>query len=180
MIKQGIANGSILEKKFKILRMSIMLGNIRNREETMATYEETAREIDKVRRSLYEEKIASKAYTTTSLEEERERLKELIDLIESRVQERNDFIDDYIKVTANFLDDLPRVADEDKISEYKIRLDNINEFLNNCQEIKEINRKLVDKRKELQEKYENKANNEIINNKLEDELIDEFNKILYK
>ena len=178
MIKQGIANGSILEKKFKILRTSIMLGNIRNREETMAIYEDTAREIDKARRVLYEEKLASKAYTTTSLEEERERLKDLIDLIESRVQERNDFIDDYIKITANFLDDLPRVADEDKVSEYKVRLDNINEFLSNCQEIKEINRKLVDKRKELQEKYENKANNEIINNKLEDELIDEFNKII--
>ena len=45
MIKQGIVNGSILEKKFKILRTSIMLGNISNRNEVMATYEETAKEV---------------------------------------------------------------------------------------------------------------------------------------
>ena len=46
MIKQSFVNSdSILEKKFKILRMSIMLGNARNREETLNEYEETAREI---------------------------------------------------------------------------------------------------------------------------------------
>ena len=178
MIKQGIVNNSILEKKFKILRTSILLGNIRNREETMATYEDTAREIDKNKRDVYEESLASKMYTTFTLEEEQNRLKQLIDLIESRIQERNDFIDDYIKITSNFLDDLPRVSGEEKLAEYKNRLDNINEFLSNCDEIKELNEKLKEKRSELEEKYENKANNEIINAKLEDELIDEFNKIV--
>ncbi len=178
MIKQGNINSSILEKKFKILRTSIMLGNIINREETMANYEEAARELDKNRRGIYEEKLASKAYTTTTLEEEQTKLNELISLIESRVQERNDFIDDYIKITGNFLDDLPRVADEDKLPDYRIRLDNINEFLSNCEEIKMLNARLIDKRKELEEKYVNKANNEIINSNLEDELIDEFNKII--
>ena len=39
MIKQGIANDSIIEKKFKILRTSIMLGNITNREEVMQSYD---------------------------------------------------------------------------------------------------------------------------------------------
>ena len=55
MIKQGIANDSILEKKFKILRTSIMLGNITNRDEVMQSYEDTAREVDKIRRGVYEE-----------------------------------------------------------------------------------------------------------------------------
>ena len=44
MIRQGIVNDGILEKKFKILRTSIMLGNVRNREEVMSSYETTARE----------------------------------------------------------------------------------------------------------------------------------------
>ena len=105
MIKQSIGDSdSILLKKFKILRTSIMLGNYRNRESIMKEYEETAREIDKINKNVYEELLASKMYTTTSLEEEQTRLKELIDFIEKRIKERNDFIDDYIKITSNFLD----------------------------------------------------------------------------
>ena len=67
MIKQGIVNGSILEKKFKILRTSIMLGNIKDRNEIMSSYEEAAKEVDRIRRSEYEELLASKQYMTTSL-----------------------------------------------------------------------------------------------------------------
>ena len=98
MIKQSIGDSdSILLKKFKILRTSIMLGNYRNRESIMKEYEETAREIDKINKNVYEELLASKMYTTMSLEEEQTRLKELIDFIEKRIKERNDFIDDYTK-----------------------------------------------------------------------------------
>ena len=180
MIKQGIVNDSILEKKFKILRTSIMLGNVRNRDEVLSSYEETAREIDRIRRSIYEEMLASKMYTTTNLEEERDRLSNLISYTDKRVRERNDFIDDYIKITGNFLDDLPRVSNEDELPQYKERLDNINEYLSNCEEIDRLNNVLREKKKELEEKYENKANNELINAKLEDELIDEFNKFTSK
>lgn len=179
MIKQSLANNdSILEKKFKILRTSIMLGNVRNREETMREYEETARDIDKIKRDVYEEILASKTYTTTSLEEERDRLKDLIDYIENRVKERNEFIDDYIKITNNFLDGLDKVSQEDELSEYKNRLGNICEYLDNCSEIEKLNKKIKELRDDLEEKYENKANNELINEKLEDSLIDEFNKVV--
>ena len=179
MIRQSLSNSDeILEKKFKILRTSIMLGNLRNREETMAEYEETARDIDKIKRNVYEELLASKMYTTTSLEDEQERLRNLIDFVENRIQERNDFIDDYIKITSNFLDDLPRVSLENELSEYRERLNDIDEYLGNCKRINELNKKIKDLRDSLQEKYENKANNELINSKLEDELIDEFNKII--
>lgn len=179
MIKQSFINSdSILEKKFKILRMSIMLGNSRNREETIREYEETARDIDKYKKSLYEEVLSSKMYTTTTLEEERDRLKDLIAFIEKRINERNEFIDDYLKITNNFLDNIDRVQEEDNLNEYRDRLDNILEYLNNVSEIESIKKSLEEKRHELEEKYENKANNEVINNKLEDELIDEFNKII--
>lgn len=179
MIKQSFVNSdSILEKKFKILRMSIMLGNARNREETLNEYEETAREISKYQKSLYEEILSSKMYTTTTLEEEAERLTDLINFIEDRVKKRNEFIDDYLKITNNFLDGIDKVSEEDNLLEYRTRLDNITRYLDNTNEIVEINKTLEDKRKELEEKYENKANSEIINSKLEEELIDEFNKII--
>ena len=179
MIKQSIGDSdSILLKKFKILRTSIMLGNYRNRESIMKEYEETAREIDKINKNVYEELLASKMYTTTSLEEEQTRLKELIDFIEKRIKERNDFIDDYIKITSNFLDGLDKVSLEDELPDYKNRVGNIDEYLSNVARIKEIDDELKKLRDELKEKYDNKANNEIINSKLEEELIEEFNKII--
>ena len=178
MIRQSLTFDDILEKKFKILRTSIMLGNLRNREDTLREYEETAREIDKIKKNVYEELLASKMYTTVTLEEEITRLKDLITFIESRVKERNDFVDDYIKITSNFLDGLDRVSLEEELGNYKNRYDNIDEYLNNCKEIKELNIKLKKLRDELEEKYENKANNELINSKLEEELIDEFNRFI--
>ena len=179
MIKQSLmVNDSILEKKFKILRTSIMLGNVKNREEILKEFEECARNVDKVRAMAYEEVLASKMYTTATLEEEETRLEELIDLIQKRIDERNDFIDDYIKITSNFLDGLDKVSHENNLDEYKERLRNISEFLSNCKEINEIDRKLKDLRDELETKYENKANNDIVNSKLEDELIDNFNKVI--
>ena len=108
MIKQGI-NTDILEKKFKILRTSIMLGNIADREATLKNYEKTAREVDDIRNKNYEELLAGKMYMTTTLKEEASRLAELIDFIQKRIDERNEFTDDYIKITANFLDDLPKI-----------------------------------------------------------------------
>ena len=178
MIKQGIIDGSILEKKFKILRTSIMLGNIDDREKMMESYEKAAREVDEMKRRNYEELLAGKLYTTKTLPEEEERLRDLISFIEARVQERNNFIDDYIKITSSFLDDLPKVSLEDKLNELRERLNNISEYLGNCREIEKINDELKSLRDELEEKYENKANNEVINSKLEDELIDEFNKAI--
>ena len=178
MIKQGIVNDSILEKKFKILRTSILLGNIANRDEVLKKYEKSAREVDGIKRDVYEELLAGKVYTTTTLEDEQSRLENLINFIENRIKERNEFIDDYLKVTTNFLDDLPKVSLEEELPGYRLRLENINEYLNNCHEITEETEKLKTYRDELEEKYENKANNEIINSKLEDELIAEFNKII--
>ena len=113
MVRQGF-NDDILEKKYKILRTSIMLGNIKDREETLNNYEETARKVDELKSSVYEELLASKMYTTTTLEDEENRLENLINFIENRINERNDFLDDYIKITTNFLDDLPRINKEDE------------------------------------------------------------------
>ena len=178
MIRQSLAFDDILEKKFKILRTSIMLGNLKNREETFRDYEDTAREIDKIKKNVYEELLASKMYTTVTLEDEESRLKDLIAFIKKRVDERNNFVDDYIKITSNFLDGLDKVSLEDELDNYKKRYNNILEYLNNCNEIKDLNLRLKELRDELEEKYENKANNELINSKLEEELIDEFNKFI--
>lgn len=180
MIKQNISFNDIIEKKFKILKTSILLGNMDNRDALFQEYEEAARWIDKIQTGLYEEYIASKMYTTVSLEEEYVRLKELISCIENRISEKNDFIDDYIKVTSNFLDGLNAISYEDELDTFKLRFSNIEEYFNNCNEIKDINQKLSNLRSELEEKNNIKSNNELIYSKLEEELIEEFNKIISK
>ena len=179
MVRQGF-NDDILEKKFKILRTSILLGNIKDREEVLNNYAKTAREVDLLRSNAYEEVLAGKKYTTTSLVDEAERLTSLIDLIENRINERQEFVSDYIKITNNLLDDLPKIPGEDELDDYKLRLANINEYLSNTEEIDRLNIKLKDLRDDLALKYENKASSELINSRLEDELIDEFNKVVIR
>lgn len=178
MIRQSLVNNDVIQKKFKILRTSIMLGNIDDREETIKKYEETAREIDEINKEQYEEVLASKMYTATSLEEEKDRLTDLISFIENRVQERNDFIDDYMKITSRFLDELPKASMENELSSLRIRHDDICRYLGNTDRINKINTSLEELRNKLEECYENKANNEIVNSKLEDDLINEFNKFI--
>ena len=178
MIKQSLAFNDILEKKFKILRTSIILGNLRNKDESLIEYEETAREIDRIRSSVYEEHLEGKMYTTVTLEEEKDRLEELISFIEDRVKERNDFVDDYIKITSNFLDELDKVSLENELSNFKNRYNNIEEYLDNCVQIDKLSFDIKKLKDELDEKYENKSNNELINVKLEEELIEEFNKFI--
>lgn len=177
MIRQGLVFNDILEKKFKILRTSIMLGNLNNRDNIFREYEEVSREIDKIKNGVYEEVLAGKMYTTLTLEEEKGRLEDLIQTINKRINEKNEFLDDYIKITANFLDDLSPVNGERELIDYEIRLNNINEYLENSKNIEIYNAKLVELRDQLEEKYENKANNELINAKFEEELIEDFNRI---
>ena len=179
MVRQGF-NDDILEKKYKILRTSILLGNIKDREEVLNNYAKATREVDLLRNNAYEEVLAGKMYTTTTLVDEAERLTSLIDLIQNRINERQEFVSDYIKITNNLLDDLPRISGEDELDDYKLRLANINEYLSNTEEIDRLNVKLKDLRDELAVKYENKASSELINSRLEDELIDEFNKIVVR
>lgn len=178
MIKQGMVNDSLLYKKFKILRTSILLGNINNREDVFNDFADTARELDRMQNNVYEEKLASRMYTTVTLEEEQAKLKDLISCIQDRVRERNDYLDDYMKITSSYLDDLSQISLADDLDTYKLRLSNIDEYLSNCSEINEINEKLVKLRADLESKYNAKENNELIDSKLEDELIVEFNKYI--
>lgn len=180
MIKQNVSFNNIIEKKYKILKTSILLDNVSNRDQLFQDYEDTAREIDRIKTGIYEEMLAGKMYTTVTLEEEYIRLKELISCIENRINEKNEFIDDYIRVTSNFLDGLNLISAEDELDDYKLRFSNVEEYLNNCKEMKEINEKLAYLRSELDDKNNIRTNNELIYSKLEDELIEEFSKIISK
>ncbi len=178
MIKQRDSNNSLKEKKYKILSYSILLGNTDNIEEDKEQLEETAKYLEDINESSYEEVLASYEYTTTTLEEEKSRLEDLINFISNRIKERDKFNDTYFQVMHSYLDDLSPIKDGDSLDYYKQRLKNITEYLANTEEIDLSNDELDSLKRELKEKKENEENSKLINKKLEATLLEEFTKVI--
>ena len=178
MISGSSAFNDILEKKYKILRTSLILGNSKNRDDLLLQFEDTARRVDDIYNNRYLQILASKKYPTKNLNEEEDRLRDLIDFIKKRVYDRKCFLDDYKEITLYNLDGLKDISDEDELSLYENRLNIIDEYLSNVDKIDDINKRISECKDELDEKYKVNAENQALNVKYEDTLLDEFNKII--
>ena len=178
MISGSSAFNDILEKKYKILRTSLILGNSKNRDDLLLQFEDTARKVDDIYNNRYLEILASKKYPTKNLDEEEDRLKDLIDYIKKRIYDRKCFLDDYKEITLYNLEGLKDISDEDELPLYENRLNIIDEYLANVNKIDDINRSISKCRDELDEKYKVNAENQALNIKYEDDLLEEFNKII--
>lgn len=178
MISGSSAFNDILEKKYKILRTSLILGNSKNRDDLLLQFEDTARRVDDIYNNRYLQILASKKYPTKSLDEEEDRLRDLIEFIKKRVYDRKCFLDDYKEITLYNLEGLKDISDEDELPLYENRLNIIDEYLANVNKIDDINRSISKCRDELDEKYKVNAENQTLNIKYEDDLLEEFNKII--
>lgn len=178
MISGSSAFNDILEKKYKILRTSLILGNSKNRDDLLLQFEDTARRVDDIYNNRYLQILASKKYPTKNLNEEEDRLRDLIDFIKKRVYDRKCFLDDYKEITLYNLDGLKDISDEDELSLYENRLSIIDEYLANVDKIDDINKRISECKDELDEKYKVNAENQALDVKYEDTLLDEFNKII--
>ena len=178
MISGSSAFNDILEKKYKILRTSLILGNSKNRDDLLLQFEDTARRVDDIYNNRYLQILASKKYPTKNLNEEEDRLRDLIDFIKKRVYDRKCFLDDYKEITLYNLDGLKDISDEDELSLYENRLNIIDEYLANVDKIDDINKRISECKDELDEKYKVNAENQALDVKYEDTLLDEFNKII--
>ena len=178
MISGSSAFNDILEKKYKILRTSLILGNSKNRDDLLLQFEDTARRVDDIYNNRYLQILASKKYPTKNLNEEEDRLRDLIDFIKKRVYDRKCFLDDYKEITLYNLDGLKDISDEDELSLYENRLSIIDEYLANVDKIDDINKRISECKDELDEKYKVNAENQALNVKYEGTLLDEFNKII--
>ena len=88
MIQNRTSDNKIKENKYKILRMSLLLGSDDNREETLNNFEDAAREIDAMNDEVYLRDLQKKFYDTTKLEDEEKKLDVLVNYIEGRVEQR--------------------------------------------------------------------------------------------
>ena len=104
MIQDNIDSNKIKENKYKILRMSLLLGNGEDREETINNFEDASREIDAMNDEIYLKDLEGKFYDTLTLEEEEKKLAVLVDYIGGRVEQRISLLNDFnnvIKFTNN-------------------------------------------------------------------------------
>lgn len=165
---------------YKILRMSILLNQNETDKLTLKKFKEASLNIDKMLGESYDEKLESLFYTTTSLEEEEKRLKDLVLCINDRLEKRKNLLDDYRSVTNQELNDLDYITKSSEIDLYEDRLNTIREYLDNSKLIKVNTEDLASLREELSKEFTLKNENEIINVKIEEKLFNTFVNILYE
>lgn len=164
---------------YKILRMSILLNPNEIDREALSKFKDAAIKIDEMLSEIYDEKLEDMFYNTTTLEEEEKRLKNLIVLINERIEERKNLIEDYTSVTNRDLDDLEYINKAGEVDSYESRLKSIKDYTENSKLIKLNEEDLEILKENLVKEYDVKSSNEIKNTKLEDTLHNNFINILY-
>ena len=173
-----VSSNKIKENKYKILRMSLLLGRGEDPEETLTNFEEAARDIDAMNDETYLKDLEGKFYDTLTLEEEEKKLAVLVDYIGGRVEQRISLLNDFSNVTGYDLTNLPMIKYYDKLDDYKERLKYIREYLSNTEEIGKLNQKIEEAETKLKEAYLSKATGEVYNARNEEILLNKFENIL--
>lgn len=173
-----INSNKIKENKYKILRMSLILGSDDNRAETINNFEESAREIDAMNDETYLSELENKFYDTLKLEEEEQKLAALVDYIGGRVEQRISLLSDFANITGYDLSNLPPIKYYDKLDDYKERLKYIKEYLYNIEQINKLTEEIDESEKQLKEAYLNKASSEEYNGRNEEIIFSKFENII--
>ena len=66
-MQDTINSNKIKENKYKILRMSLLLGNNDDKEDTINNFEDASREIDAMNDEIYLKELDGKFYDTLTL-----------------------------------------------------------------------------------------------------------------
>ena len=169
-----VSSNKIKENKYKILRMSLLLGTGVDREEMLNNFEDASREIDAMNDEVYLNNIEDKFYDTLKLEDDEKKLSVLVDYIGGRVEQRISLLTDFANVTGYDLQNLPPIKYYDKLDDYTERLGYIKEYLNNINEIAVLKTEIEKEDKKLNECYLNKSASEEYNLKIENTLYDKF------
>lgn len=172
------SSNKIKENKYKILRMSLLLGADSNNPETLNNFEEASRDIDAMNDEVYLREIETKFYDTVSLEEEEKKLTVLVDYIGGRVEQRISLLSDFANVTGYDLQGLSPIKYYDKLDDYKERLRYIKEYLSNIEQINKLDFEIEEADNKLSEAYIQKGTSEEQNIKNEELLQTKFNNLL--
>ncbi len=178
MIQDCASSNKIKENKYKILRMSLLLGSDENKVETINNFEDAAREIDAMNDEIYLKDLEGKFYDTSTLEDEEKKLSVLVDYIGGRVEQRISLLTDFANVTGFDLQNLPPIKYYDKLDDYKDRLKYIREYLDNVEQLKRLNDEVKSANDDLERAYKNKAAAEEFNLRNEEIVLSKFQHII--
>ena len=165
---------------YKILRMSVLLSQDEVDELTLSKFKDASINLDKMYTEDYEEKLESMFYSTSTLEEEVERLKKLVEFIKDRIEQRKSLQSDYKNVTGKELNDLEYIEKSSELDIYEKRLDLIKSYLDNSKTIEVNKKELTYLEDELSNEFDKKKSNEEKNINLEDKLYTDYINTLYE
>lgn len=165
---------------YKILRMSVLLSQDEVDELTLAKFKDASINLDKMYTEDYEEKLESMFYSTSTLEEEVERLKKLVEFIKDRIEQRKSLQSDYKNVTDKELNDLEYIEKSSELDLYEKRLNLIKNYLDNSRTIEVNKKELTYLEDELSNEFDKKKSNEEKNINLEDKLYTDYINTLYE
>lgn len=165
---------------YKILRMSVLLSQDEVDELTLSKFKDASINLDKMYTEDYEEKLESMFYSTSTLEEEVERLKKLVEFIKDRIEQRKSLQSDYKNVTGKELNDLEYIEKSSELDLYEKRLNLIKGYLDNSRTIEVNKKELTYLEDELSNEFDKKKSNEEKNINLEDKLYTDYINTLYE
>ena len=165
---------------YKILRMSVLLSQDEVDELTLSKFKDASINLDKMYTEDYEEKLESMFYSTSTLEEEVERLKKLVEFIKDRIEQRKSLQSDYKNVTNKELNDLEYIEKSSELDIYEKRLNLIKSYLDNSRTIEVNKKELTYLEDELSNEFDKKKSNEEKNINLEDKLYTDYINTLYE
>lgn len=165
---------------YKILRMSVLLSQDEVDELTLSKFKDASINLDKMYTEDYEEKLESMFYSTSTLEEEVERLKKLVEFIKDRIEQRKSLQSDYKNVTGKELNDLEYIEKSSELDLYEKRLNLIKSYLDNSRTIEVNKKELTYLEDELSNEFDKKKSNEEKNVNLEDKLYTDYINTLYE
>lgn len=168
----------MLNKLYNMIKASLSLNNVDNKNELLLNFEKVAKDIDKRDHNAYLEEVNEKFYKTTNLDDERKRLSGLIVLITERIVQRNSLLEDYASITGQQLLGLDEINYSNELNSYKERSNIICNYLENEEEILNIKKELEFLSNQLEKEREVKRNCEVVNAKLEEKLLNNFKNVI--
>lgn len=173
----GISKNMTRLRQLYEMRKSLLDNTSFISEDQKQEFMDLIKEIDSVEQKDYLVLLASKTYNTTSNADELNRLKELVELIDERYKSRLEMSQDFKRIFKSDIEFADDIKEYDKVDIYRQKIIYLESITNN-ERIIDDNKKLIsDLSVELSKEYEHKKENNRVNKKLEEELL---NKITIK
>ena len=174
-------NVKSFENLCKIFEMRIKLDKekkIKTPSDVLINYEKYAKKIDNIYNEEFEKEIRPLITPSKTIEEEKERLENLIKLLEDRLDKRNDLEDRFYIATGDYISGLQVVISDKELDEKRQRLSLINRYLETNSEIDSVHDSIAKLKVLLSEEEEKKEEYKIKNQIMEDDLYTEFMKVI--